>query len=426
MEYLNKFIQGNSKEKLKLLPDKSVRCCVTSPPYYGLRDYGTGTWVGGDVNCDHAGKPFRTKENVNKNTGTGDDVKNKEDLQPFKSSCGLCGAMRVDEQIGLEETPEEFISSLVELFEIVKEKLTDDGTLWVNMGDSYAGSGKGNNPDGTPHPSKLSAKQGTQKGTSEGTSEGIQKPNKASSIGLKPKDLIGIPWMLAFALRAAGWYLRQDIIWHKPNPMPESVTDRCTKSHEYIFLLSKSNKYFYDHESIKTPIQDASVQRLLQDIENQKGSDRVPGKTNGRMKAVGHKNLQRQDKNHSFHEARKGAGTDNSAAINGNGVKGHSGNFRPDGTLIGDGMANKKSVWTVTTKPYSEAHFATFPPELIVDCIKAGSAEGDIVLDPFSGAGTTAMVASKLNRNFIAIELNQKYIDIANRRLDKELGLFRK
>lgn len=222
------------------------------------------------------------------------------------------------------------------------------------------------------------------------------------------------------------WHLRQDIIWHKPNPMPESVTDRCTKSHEYIFLLSKSKSYYYDHEAIKTPIKDASVQRLLQDIENQKGSDRVPGKTNGPMKAVGHKNMQRQDKVHSFHASRKGSGIDGSAAINGTGVKGHSGNFDKDGNLIGGGMANKKSVWTVTTKPYSEAHFATYPPELIVDCIKAGSEPGDTILDPFSGAGTTAMVAQKLDRNFIAIELNQKYIDIADKRLNKELGLFRK
>lgn len=360
MDFLNQIIQGNCKDQLKLLDAGSVRCCVTSPPYFGLRDYG------------HA------------------------------------------EQIGLEETPEKFIANLVEVFEEVKRVLTNDGTLWVNIGDSYAGSGKGG------YDKREDKKmQGTNAG-----SIGLNA-NNFSTFNLKPKDLIGIPWMLAFALRAAGWYLRQDIIWHKPNPMPESVTDRCTKAHEYIFLLSKSKQYYYDNEAIKTPIQDASVQRLLQDIENQKGSDRVPGKTNGTMKAVGHKNMQRQDKNHTFHESRKGSGVDNSAAINGNGVKGHSGNFRPDGTLIGGGMANKKSVWTITTKPYSEAHFATFPPELIVDCIKAGSVDGDIILDPFSGAGTTAMVARKLNRNFIAIELNQKYIEIANKRLDKELGLFR-
>lgn len=441
-EILNTFIQGNCKEKLKLIPRKSVRCCVTSPPYFGLRDYGTGVWLGGDESCSH----FKESKGAKANTGQKNDMGGCGD-SIYKAVCPKCGAARIDEQIGLEETPEEYIANLVGIFEEVKQVLTDDGTLWVNIGDSYAGSGKGNNPDGTPHPSKLSAKQGTQ----QGTSEGIQLPNKASAIGLKPKDLIGIPWMLAFALRAAGWYLRQDIIWHKPNPMPESVTDRCTKAHEYIFLLSKSNKYYYDADAIKTVVQDSTVQRMLQQIENQKGSDRVPGKTNGTMKAVGpgraprpgidvnggnqgsdngipaigHKNLLRTDKNHSFHEARKGSGIDNSAALNGNGVKGHSGNFSADGELIGGGMANKKSVWTIVTQPYSEAHFATFPPQLIVDCIKAGSAEGDTILDPFSGAGTTAMVAQKLERNFIAIELNQKYIDIAERRLTKELGMFR-
>ncbi len=389
MEFLNKFIQGNSKEKLKLIPSKSVRCIVTSPPYYGLRDYGH------------------------------------------------------DEQIGQEETPEQFVANLVEIFKEGKRCLTDDGTLWVNIGDSYAATGKNRTAEQAAHKSTLAGSKGTQVACSK-------QQNKITG-DLKPKDLIGIPWMLAFALRADGWYLRQDIIWHKPNPMPESVTDRCTKAHEYIFLLSKSNKYYYDANAIKTVVQDATVQRMLQQIENQKVSDRVPGKTNGAMKAVGpgrmprlgidinggnqggdngipaigHKNLLRTDKNHSMHEARKGSGIDNSAALNGNGVKGRSGNFSAEGELIGGGMANKKSVWTIVTQPYSEAHFATFPPQLIVDCIKAGSAEGDIVLDPFSGAGTTAMVAQKLERNFIAIELNPKYIKIAERRLDKELGMFR-
>jgi len=416
MELINKILQGDCREVLKTLPDKCVDCIVTSPPYYGLRDYGTAKWEGGDSSCDHQGKPFRTKENINKNTGTGEDIKNREDREFFREVCGKCGAKLVDSQIGLEETPDEYVASLVAVFEETKRVLKDEGNLWLNLGDSYAGSGKG---FGDSREDKML--QGTNKG-----SIGVTGAVYLSGDGLKPKDLIGIPWMVAFALRAAGWYLRQDIIWHKPNPMPESVTDRCTKSHEYIFLLSKSRTYHYDADAIKTPIADASVQRLLQDIENQKGSDRAVGKTNGPMKAVGHKNMQRTDKNHSFHEARKGSGHNNSMAINGNGVKGHSGNFAADGTLIGGGMANKKSVWTVTTKPYSEAHFATYPPELIVDCIKAGCPEGGVVLDPFFGAGTTGLVAQKLNRNFIGIELNPKYIEIADKRLTKELGLFRK
>jgi len=336
-------------EGMKQLPAESVNGCVTSPPYFGLRDYG------------------------------------------------------YDEQIGLEETPEEFVEKLVEVFREVKRVLRKDGTLWLNLGDSYAGSGKGSNSDGTPHSSTLSSKSGTNKGCVTGKN----MPQKAHKIGLKPKDLIGIPWRVAFALQADGWYLRQDIIWHKPNPMPESVTDRCTKSHEYIFLLSKSSKYYYDHEAIKTPLKDSSIGRLAQNLDGQEGSSRVPNKTNGKMKAVGgtkHKNLESNgQKNHSFHRTRNESGEEFESK---------------------DGMANKKSVWTVTTKGYKEAHFATFPEKLIVDCIKAGCPENGIVLDPFMGAGTTAVVARKLNRDYVGYELNKDYIKIAEKRIFSEIGLF--
>ena len=337
---------------LRELPDCSVNCCVTSPPYYGLRDYG------------------------------------------------------VDGQIGLEETPEAYVEKMVAVFREVRRVLKDDGIMFLNLGDSYAGSGKGGQSE-----EKRSENWQPQYG------------NKGKRYGLKPKDLIGIPWMVAFALRADGWYLRQDIIWHKPNPMPESVTDRCTKAHEYIFLMSKSQRYYYDAEAIKTPVADATIQRLSQQVEDQKGSDRVQGKTNGNMKAVGPGRTPRKGV-----DTRGGnQGSDNgipAMAINGNGVKGHSGYFDAEGNLIGDGKANKKSVWTVTTKPFSEAHFATFPPELIVDMIKAGCPEGGIVLDPFMGAGTTAVVARKLNRNYTGFELNPEYIKIADRRLYQELGMF--
>jgi len=333
-EFINKILLGNCKNVLKTLPAKSVRCCVTSPPYFGLRDYGTASWEGGDPTCHH----FRNEKNDNPDwvvqtrgkvdAGSGDAI--------FKSVCGKCGAIRVDEQIGLEETPEQFIANLVEVFEEVRRVLVDDGTLWVNIGDTYA-----RNPQTESDIIKNSGFHAAN-GTAETAC--VARNQRNIPAGLKAKDLIGIPWMLAFALRSAGWYLRQDIIWHKPNPMPESVTDRCTKSHEYIFLLSKSRQYYYNHEAIKTPIKDASVQRLLKDIENQKGSDRVPGKTNGAMKAVGHKNMQRQDKNHSFHESRKGSGADNTHALNGSGVKGHSGNFSADGELIG-GVWRTKRVY---------------------------------------------------------------------------------
>jgi DNA modification methylase len=293
---------------LKELPDCSVNCCVTSPPYYGLRDYGH------------------------------------------------------DGQIGLEETPELYVQKMTEVFREVRRVLKDDGTLWLNLGDSYNGVGQKNEQQaGSP-------KQKTNKGALCQSAKNIQ--------GIKPKDLIGIPWMVAFALRADGWYLRQDIIWHKPNPMPESVTDRCTKSHEYIFLLSKSARYYYDADAIK---------------EKMVGAPHNPG------------NKAKPDAGH----LRNDFGTD-----------------RMDKVWGKDGMANKRSVWTVTTKPFSEAHFATFPEDLIVPCIKAGCPEGGIVLDPFMGAGTTAVVARKLNRNYTGFELNPDYIKIAGKRLYQELGMF--
>lgn len=363
MNYLNQILNINCKEGLKLLPDNSIDCCVTSPPYFGLRDYG------------------------------------------------------VPDQIGLEDTPEIFVDTMVQVFEEVRRVLKPEGTLWLNLGDSYSGSRKA---------------LGDNKTNNRGNTESRRRDNHIIPRndfcfdGFKPKDLMGIPWMVAFALRSAGWYLRQDIIWHKPNPMPESVNDRCTKAHEYIFLMSKSAQYYYDIDAIRTPVKDSTVQRLMQQIEKQNGSERVPGKTNGAMKAVG-----------PGKKVRPGVDTRGGNQGSETGIKaythrgsgdqkltGHSGNFDSDGNLIGDGRANKKSVWTVTTKPFTEAHFATFPEDLIVDCIKAGCPDGGIVLDPFMGAGTTALVARKLNRNYVGFELNPKYISIAEKRLIDQLGMF--
>lgn len=276
-----------------------VQMCVTSPPYYGLRDYGH------------------------------------------------------DGQIGLEETPEQYIEAMVEVFKCVKDILTDDGVLWLNIGDSYNGSGG----QGTK-PNIMSQEAAKERGG---------KPIKVNY--LKPKDLIGIPWMLAFALRADGWYLRQDIIWHKPNPMPESVTDRCTKAHEYIFLLSKSQKYFYDNEAIKVPVKEDWGTR-----------DRTNGK---------------------YHNE-------------GTGLQPHSGLEKSYE------MANKRSVWSVNTKPYAGAHFAVFPEELIEPCVLAGSRVGDIVLDPFMGSGTSAQVAQKLGRKFLGCELNLNYKKLQDKRLAQQ------
>lgn len=351
---INTIQNTNCLNGLKGLDDNSVDCCVTSPPYWGLRDYG------------------------------------------------------VEGQLGLERTPEEYIEKLTQIFSEVKRVLKSNGTLWLNLGDSYNGY-----PANITRGGKLSGKNQHARDV------------KPSGYGLaakklKPKDLVGIPWMAAFALRGEGWYLRQDIIWNKPNPMPESVKDRCTKSHEYIFLLSKSQKYYYDHEAIKQPLKDSSVARLIQDIENQKRSDRVPFKKNGNMKAV---KPSRNPRPSDSKGGNQGAGGIPIAAF-GSKVKGHKGYFDKDGNPLHGSRANKKSVWTIPTRPFKAAHFATFPERLIVDCIKAGCPENGIILDPFMGAGTTAVVARKLNRNFIGFELNPDYIKIANQRLNKELGMF--
>lgn len=308
---LNKIYNEDCLTGLKKLEDVSIDCCITSPPYFGLRDYGH------------------------------------------------------DEQIGLEQTPELFVAKMVEVFTEVKRVLKPDGTLWFNMGDTYY------NYRGT---NDYSTKQTISNNNAHEMQSASGKRNFKNE-NLKGKDLIGIPWMCAFALRASGWYLRQDIIWAKPNPMPESVTDRCTKAHEYIFLMSKSEKYYYNADAIKTEM-DCSEH----DKRSRKGRKRFP------TKLV-------------------------------NGIRGD----HPDKVYE---FANKRSVWVVNTKPYSEAHFATFPEELIVDCILAGTAEGGVILDPFMGAGTTAVVARKLHRNFIGFELNAEYLKISEDRLRNELGMF--
>ena len=292
---------GDARETLSAFIDKA-RMCVTSPPYYGLRNYG-------------------------------DEEK----------------------QIGQEETPEEYISNLVEVFREVRDVLTDDGTLWVNIGDSYYNyrPGKG----------QALNKQTVSSNDQDLPQKCARRGNKLD--GLKEKDLIGIPWMLAFALRADGWYLRQDIIWHKPNPMPESVRDRCTKAHEYMFLLSKSRNYYYDNEAIKEPAKDWGTR------------DRSKGK---------------------YHNQ-------------GSGLQPHS------GLTKSYPKKNKRSVWSISPRPYKGAHFAVFPPELIEPCILAGSKPSDIILDPFMGSGTTAMVAKKLSRSYIGCELHKEYASLQTDRI---------
>jgi DNA modification methylase len=324
---------------LKTLPDASVNCCVTSPPYWGLRDYG------------------------------------------------------VDGQIGLEQTPEAYVAELVAVFREVKRVLRDDGTLWLNLGDSYA-SGKGTcyNPGGGE--SSLGKER---KGAG---AHPLNRGNKSdlTAQGLKPKDLVGIPWRVAFALQADGWYLRQDIIWHKPNPMPESVTDRCTKSHEYIFLLSKSAKYYYDHEAIKEPSTEANWQSRLERASVKSTPTEL----------------------HAGIRVREGRGGKNAFRGQGSNRDTETGPANREGRDMKDiGIGetrNRRSVWTVCTQPYKEAHFATFPPALITPMILAGCPVDGTVLDPFGGSGTTGEVAESLGRNSILCELNPSYIELQKRR----------
>jgi len=424
-------IVGDCLERLKTLPSGSVHCCITSPPFWGLRDYQTGTWEGGDSECDHRGKPMATRTNIHDRTQP--QCNNKPDetvFEIYKKVCGKCGAKRIDSQLGLESSPEKYVEKMVQVFREVHRVLRDDGTLWLNLGDSYSGSGKG-------------------------TAGNLGKANNERHLehetggivpeGLKPKDLVGIPWRVAFALQAEGWYLRQDIIWHKPNPMPESVTDRCTKSHEYIFLLTKYKRYYFDAEAIKEPARNWGTR------------DRSKGKyTSGDVPISGGKH---------------------------GGLTGTEWEENPD--------RNKRSVWTVTTKPFKGAHFAVFPTDLIKPCVLAGTSEKgccptcgapwkriverdryatrtgentkteglppDVignrdplrhvtstktigwkptcdcveekperctVLDPFLGSGTTLVVASKEGREGIGIELNPEYAVMANKRIEKTKTLF--
>lgn len=292
-------------------------------------------------------------------------------------------------QIGLEKTPEEYVEKLVAVFREVRRVLKKDGVCFVNLGDSYAAGG-GNRKNGS---------QGINSCVGHTSPENNPSVrNKPSQIGLKPKDLVGIPWSVAFALRADGWWLRQDIIWSKPNPMPESVKDRCTKSHEYIFLLTKSAKYYWDQDSVAEKIKESSIKRLSQNIEDQEGSSRVPFKTNGPMKAVMRK----------YNNNKYAGGSLSMSAHYGNSLNRE------------DGLRNIRSVWTVATQPTKEAHFATYPEKLVETCIKAGSRIGDIVLDPFGGSGTTGRVAKRMNRQAVLIELNPNYIEIKQEVLDQQ------
>ncbi len=357
---------GDCREVLPTLADRSVHCVVTSPPYFGLRDYGTAKWEGGDAECDHAKSQLRK--------GFISNSQEHRDIGwiPYSDICGKCGAIRIDSQIGLEPTPQAYVDQLVAVFREVRRVLRDDGTLWLNLGDSYS----------THPPTTTKAEHQQQIGATGGdearrTALGRTRIEKLG--GLPEKNLLGIPWRVAFALQADGWYLRQDIIWSKPNPMPESVTDRCTKAHEYMFLLSKNARYFYDAEAIA---------ELTSENSHPTGKDGYCGPVENGKIVNGDRN-------------------DTGKTI------GRNGNKR-----------NKRSVWEIATQPYSEAHFATFPPALIEPCILAGCPKGGSVLDPFGGAGTTGMVADRLERNAVMVELNPAYAQMAEYRIRDDAGMF--
>ena len=356
---------GDSLDVLKGMADESVDCCITSPPYWGLRDYGTAKWEGGDAECDHI-------QSENKHGGDRADRNQEGYKKQYRNICPKCGAIRKDKQLGLEKTPEEYVANMVQLFREVKRVLKDDGVLWLNLGDSYASNGCYLHSWMEKHPEKKHLH-------TENAEKYKDTPAfRGGEYRIKPKDLVGIPWRVALALQADGWWLRQDIIWHKPNPMPESVRDRCTKSHEYIFLLSKQARYYYD--------QDACREKTGNEI-----SEEEYAKLDGRR---------------HFHEHDLTQG-----------MMQYNPEFKSATHPLG---RNKRSVWTVATKPYKEAQFATYPPDLILPCVKTARPDA-VILDPFFGSGTTGLVAVQNGRRYIGIDLNPEYCNIAAKRIDSEL-----
>jgi len=534
-------LTGDCLDVLRTLPDASVHCCVTSPPYWGLRDYGTAKWDGGDPACDHvASVKYGVRTNLanaaNKCDGGNRKQENRKDEEmsiQYRETCGKCGATRIDQQIGLEGTPEAYVARMVEVFREVRRVLRDDGTLWLNLGDSYASDTKGS---GGPDTSS------TLVGTKAEHNGQRMNPIRLKH-GLKRKDLVGIPWRVAFALQAHGWYLRQDIIWAKPNPMPESVRDRCTKAHEYIFLLTKSARYYYDAEAVREPFAD---ERMGNPGNYRNGYSRGAGRNDsdtkgrawnedgtvtgrnrrsvwtvatdegdviareacpcgcGHVFEVRRPPMDAPEPSHEYMflltksaryyydaEAVKEAAASidrpqpkpEDKTVYRGAISGGADNRYARGAS-GYGVSrtgrNRRSVWTVAPQPYSEAHFATFPPALIEPCIKAGTSErgccptcgtpwvrvvekdryatrpgnpikadssrndggraeriettsrtvgwrsgckcGGLpvpctVLDPFFGAGTTGLVALQLGRSCVGIDLNPAYCDLARRRL---------
>lgn len=442
-------ITGDALTELRTLKSGSAHCLVTSPPYYRKRDYGTGKWIGGDAACDHlAPLPggFRSSGLGNYANGlTAETIAAKvtQRQQQYRSACGKCGALRHDSQIGLERSPAEYLDVLVGVFAESRRVLRDDGVAWINMGDGYCTSPRGNregdiSSSGLTNPQRQDKLWGKHKYRAQD-----REPRARFLPGMKHKDLIGMPWQLAFALRADGWYLRSEVIWHKTNPMPESVDDRPTITHEHLFLFSKSADYYYDADAIAEPVSPNTYARLSQDVANQVGSDRANGgtKSNGPMKAVGRKTGTRAQgikSNEDFHDATCLPVTHrNKRTVWTTSTEGFDGEFctacrryfegaeLPRAKIIErDGRKVRVRHCTCGSSEHWLSHFATFPQALIEPAILAGCPIGGTVLDPFIGAGTTGRVAARLQRNCIGVELNPDYADMARLRIARDAPLF--
>lgn len=355
------------------LRDQCVQCVVTSPPYWGLRDYGTSKWEGGDPDCDHrkvaAGTAALAKSTLGPNRdGVSGQATNGHQQEGFKGDCKRCGAKRIDDQIGLEPTPDAYVAQIVAVFAEVRRVLKADGVAWLNLGDSYCGYWGDAKALAEGRPSSAD----TNGWTNGFNMNARPKYDALRATGIKPKDLVGIPWRVAFALQAAGWYLRSDIIWSKPNPMPESVTDRPTKAHEYIFLLTKSPRYYYDTDAIREPHKPESLARYEYGLNVSAPADGFVNAGAANLRAIGH--CERMG--------------DNINAIG----------------------RNKRSVWHVATQPYADAHFATFPEALVEPCILAGSRVGDLCFDPFIGSGTVGKVCDRLMRRWVGTDLTYQHL----------------
>ena len=378
-----KILQGDVREQLGRLPAGYAQCVVTSPPYWGLRDYGTASWEGGDPACDHQHETKHQQQGASSQRKGRSNVEAQRN-QNFRDVCGKCGAARVDEQIGLEPTPDLYVQHLVEVFRAVRRVLKDDGTVWLNLGDCYQSGSRGGYDR---------ERAGVSKNGGQNASDFAHAPNRLPQQGLKDKDLVGIPWRVAFALQADGWYLRSDIIWAKAHefcpggvgstmPLGGKRADRPTPAHEYLFLLSKSPRYFYDEEAVKQPGVYPAGTRAA------KGSGTREGNRRGSKQ-------QQSGRLYSGFNDRY---------------------FAPeqdDGYAVYTGKRRLRDVWFISPQPYKEAHFATFPEKLVEPCILAGCPAGGVVLDPFCGSGRAGIVATRLDRHFLGIDLKLEYCAMA-------------